>query len=168
MAVVIQMPKLGHTMTEGTVLQWHKRAGEKIREGESILTVETDKAEVEIEAPTAGVLARLIAGDGVKVPVGGPLGVITAEGEAIPAEFDHVTVSAHAVAEASGNSSTARAEASAPQRSASKRVIASPRAKRLAAERGVDLAGVAGTGADGMITEDDVKRAAELGTSAPA
>ena len=166
MAVVIQMPKLGHTMTEGTVLQWHKRAGEKIREGESILTVETDKAEVEIEAPTAGVLAKLIAGDGVRVPVGGPLGVITAEGEAIPAEFDQVTVSAHAVAEASGNSSTAKAEASAPQRS--KRVIASPRAKRLASERGIDLASLAGTGADGMITEDDVKRAGEQGTETSA
>jgi pyruvate dehydrogenase complex dihydrolipoamide acetyltransferase long form len=168
MAVVIQMPKLGHTMTEGTVIQWHKRAGDKIREGESILTVETDKAEVEIEAPSAGVLARLIAGDGVKVPVGGALGVITAEGEAVPAEFDRATVSAHAVAEASGSSSTARAEAAAPQRAASKRILASPRAKRLAAERGVDLASVAGTGADGMITEDDVKRAPEQGTSASA
>ncbi len=168
MAVVIQMPKLGRAMTEGTIPAMAKHAGEKIREGESILTVETDKAEVEIEAPSAGVLARLIAGDGVKVPVGGPLGVITAEGEAIPAEFDHVTVSAHAVAEASGNSSAARAEASAPPRSPSKRVIASPRAKRLAAERGIDLASIAGTGADGMITEDDVKRAAEQGTSGPA
>src|SRR5579864_355909 len=106
MAVVIQMPKLGHTMTEGTVLQWHKRAGDKIREGEPVLTVETDKAEVEIEAPGSGVLAKLIAADGVKVPVGGALGVITAEGEAVPAEFDHESVSAHAVAEVSGNSST--------------------------------------------------------------
>ena len=60
MAFLIQMPKLGHTMNEGTVIQWHKRAGDKIREGESILTVETDKAEVEVESPSAGVLARSI------------------------------------------------------------------------------------------------------------
>src|SRR5580704_7456030 len=94
MAFVIQMPKLGHTMTEGTVIQWHKKPGEKIREGESILTVETDKAQVEVEAPTAGVFAKLIAAEGLVIPVGGPLGVITAEGEAVPAEFDGVTSSA--------------------------------------------------------------------------
>ncbi len=93
MAFVIQMPKLGHTMTEGTVIQWHKQPGDKIREGESILTVETDKAQVEVEAPTAGVFAKLIAAEGLVVPVGGPLGVITAEGEAVPAEFDGVAAS---------------------------------------------------------------------------
>jgi pyruvate/2-oxoglutarate dehydrogenase complex dihydrolipoamide acyltransferase (E2) component/uncharacterized OsmC-like protein len=164
MAFVIQMPKLGHTMTEGTVIQWHKRAGEKIREGESILTVETDKAEVEVEAPTAGVLARLIAGDGVKVPVGGPLGVITAEGEAVPAEFDSAPSAALA---ASNIASAASVQRAVPARTSSKRVIASPRAKRMAAERGVDLASIAGTGADGMVTEDDVKRAAEQGASQP-
>ncbi|HVN26849.1 MAG TPA: 2-oxo acid dehydrogenase subunit E2 [Candidatus Binataceae bacterium] len=164
MAFVIQMPKLGHTMTEGTVIQWHKRAGEKIREGETILTVETDKAEVEVEAPTAGVLARVVAGDGIKVPVGGPLGVITAEGETVPAEFD----GAPSAAPAATASATPNAAAPATPRVASKRVIASPRAKRLAAEKGVDLASIAGTGADGMVTEDDVKRAAEQVASQPA
>ncbi len=158
MAFVIQMPKLGHTMTEGTVIQWHKRPGDKIREGESILTVETDKAQVEVEAPTAGVFAKLIATEGLVVPVGGALGVITAEGEAVPAEFDG---GASPAATTSTNVSTAKIETASPQRIASKRVIASPRAKRLAAERGIDLANVAGTGADGMVTEDDVKRASE-------
>lgn len=160
MAFVIQMPKLGHTMTEGTVIQWHKRPGEKIREGESILTVETDKAQVEVEAPTAGVFAKLIAAEGLVVPVGGPLGVITAEGEAVPAEFDGVASGTPAAAPASSSPSTSSATEAA-SRTASKRVIASPRAKRIAAERGVDLTSIAGTGADGMITEDDVKRAAE-------
>jgi pyruvate dehydrogenase complex dihydrolipoamide acetyltransferase long form len=171
MAFVIQMPKLGHTMTEGTVIQWHKRPGEKIREGESILTVETDKAQVEVEAPTAGVFAKLIAAEGLVVPVGGALGIITAEGEAVPAEFDGVASPATAASGASGASNDAAPSKSAtatPQRAASKRVIASPRAKRLAAERGVDLASVSGTGPDGMVTEDDVKRAAEQGASAAA
>ncbi len=166
MAFVIQMPKLGHTMTEGTVIQWHKQPGEKIREGESILTVETDKAQVEVEAPTAGVFAKLIAAEGLVVPVGGALGVITAEGEAVPSEFDGVATSAGHVA-ASTVPSASKVE-SAPQRGASKRVIASPRAKRMAAERGVDLVSIVGTGADGMVTEDDVKRAAEPGASASA
>jgi pyruvate dehydrogenase complex dihydrolipoamide acetyltransferase long form len=168
MAFVIQMPKLGHTMTEGTVIQWHKRPGEKIREGESILTIETDKAQVEIEAPAAGVFAKLIAAEGLVVPVGGPLGVITAEGEAVPAEFDRLASPAGVAAATSTNSSTSKIETAQPQRAASKRVIASPRAKRLAAERGLDLASIAGTGADGMVTEDDVTRAAGQGASTPA
>jgi pyruvate dehydrogenase complex dihydrolipoamide acetyltransferase long form len=168
MAFVIQMPKLGHTMTEGTVIQWHKRPGEKIREGESILTVETDKAQVEIESPAAGVFAKLIAAEGLVVPVGGALGVITAEGEAVPAEFDRLASPASAAAATSTNSSTSKIEAAKPQRAASGRVIASPRAKRLAAERGLALASIAGTGVDGMVTEDDVKHAAEQGASAPA
>src|SRR5579862_4189334 len=163
MAVVIQMPKLGHTMTEGTVLKWHKHAGDKIREGEAVLTVETDKAEVEIEAPAAGVLAKLIAADGVKVPVGGALGVIAAEGEAVPAEFDSIPNAAPA---ASPRAVAPKAEATT--RASTRRIIASPRAKRIAAEYGVDLASLVGTGADGMITEDDVKRVAEQGASHPA
>jgi pyruvate dehydrogenase E2 component (dihydrolipoamide acetyltransferase) len=163
MAFIIQMPKLGHTMTEGTVIQWHKQPGEKIREGESILTVETDKAQVEIEAPTAGVFARLIAAEGLVVPVGGPLGVITAEGEAVPAEFDRAP---DAPPPASANVSAPKT--AAPQGAESKRVIASPRAKRMATERSIDIASIAGTGADGMVTEDDVKRAAEQSASTPA
>src|SRR5579872_361472 len=115
MAFVIQMPKLGHTMTEGTVIQWHKHPGDKIREGESILTVETDKAQVEVEAPTAGVFAKLIAAEGLVVPVGGPLGVITAEGEAVPAEFDGVASPASPGA-VSNKSSAAKVEAVPPPR----------------------------------------------------
>jgi pyruvate dehydrogenase E2 component (dihydrolipoamide acetyltransferase) len=151
-------------MTEGTVIQWHKQPGAKIREGESILTVETDKAQVEVEAPMAGVFAKIIAAEGLLIPVGGPLGVITAEGEAVPAEFDGVSPGPATVAA----STIAPTSTIALQRSSSKRVIASPRAKRLAAEKGVDLATIAGTGADGMVTEDDVKRAAEQGASTPA
>lgn len=158
MAFVIQMPKLGHTMTEGTVIQWHKRPGESIREGESVMTVETDKAQVEIEAPNAGVLGKQIAAEGVVVAVGGPLGVIVAEGEAVPAEFDNIVNGAKAESSASANSASSNVKGAQPK-GASKRVIASPRAKRLAAERGIDIAALTGSGPDGMITEDDVKSA---------
>src|SRR5713226_9741982 len=81
MPFTIQMPKLGHTMTEGTVLKCHKRAGDQVRQGEAVLTVETDKAEVEIESPEAGVLARVLADEGSVVGVGLPLGEITQPGE---------------------------------------------------------------------------------------
>src|SRR5579885_3198642 len=86
MPFVIQMPKLGHAMTEGTVLRWHKRAGDKVAQGDPVLTVETDKAEVEVEAPAEGVIARLAAAEGDVVQVGGELAVIALKGESIPAD----------------------------------------------------------------------------------
>ncbi|HKF27951.1 MAG TPA: 2-oxo acid dehydrogenase subunit E2 [Candidatus Binataceae bacterium] len=153
MPVVIQMPKLGHAMTEGTVLLWHKRAGDAVAQGELVLTVETDKAEVEVEAPASGVLARLSAAQGEVVQVGGELAVIAVNGESIPA------ATAPTPAAPSPTVAAPRATAAtAPARGT--RVIASPRAKRIAAEAGVDLGRISGSGPDGMITEDDVRRAA--------
>lgn len=164
MPFVIQMPKLGHTTTEGTVVQWHKREGEKIKEGEAVLTVETDKAQVEVEAPTAGVLALLIVAEGQVAPVGAALGVITAEGEAVPADLLAAPASQAA---ATPPPAPPKAPPAAPKRTGG-RVIASPRAKRLAAERGIDLNTIAGSGPDGMVTEDDVKNAAAGPAPAPA
>ena len=109
--------------------------------------------------------AELIAAEGLVVPVGGPLGVIAAEGEAVPASLTALQARGTRVSATSTNASTSKIESVTPQRAASKRVIASPRAKRLAAERDIDLASVAGTGADGKVTEDDVKRAAEQSAS---
>ena len=154
MPFTIQMPKLGHAMTEGTVLRWHKQAGEKVAQGELVLTVETDKAEVEVEAPAAGVLARLSAAEGQVVQVGDELAVIALNGESIPTE----TASKPVVP---ARSDAAPAPKASPAASARKgRVPASPRAKRMAAEAGVDLEGITGSGPYGMITEDDVRRAA--------
>jgi pyruvate dehydrogenase E2 component (dihydrolipoyllysine-residue acetyltransferase) len=153
MPFIIQMPKLGHTMTEGTVVKWHKRRGDQVRQGEAVLTVETDKAEVEIESPEAGVLARVLAEEGSVVGVGLPLGEITRRGETA-GDSAPATNSTP-----SSNAGPARsAPPMAPKAPASKRIIASPRAKRLAAERGLDLTSVAGSGPDGLITEDDVRK----------
>ena len=161
MPFTIQMPKLGHTMTEGTVVKWHKHAGDQVRQGEAVLTVETDKAEVEIESPEGGVLARVLAEEGAVVGVGLPLGEITRAGE---------TASDAAVVApptpASNAAPTRSAPPMAPKTVASKRIIASPRAKRLAAERGLDLTSVAGSGPDGLITEDDVRKIGADSTSA--
>ena len=163
MPFVIQMPKLGHTMTEGTVLKWHKREGETISLGEAILQVETDKAEVEVESPTTGVLARRIADEGEVVQVGEPLGEIAQEGESLMASAPRA---AKAAAPVKPQSAAAAQSAPRPAAPASRgRVLASPRAKRLAAERGVDLATVGGSGPDGMITEDDVRTVAAGGAA---
>src|SRR5579885_2383148 len=155
MPFVIQMPKLGHAMTEGTVLRWHKRAGDKVAQGDPVLTVETDKAEVEVEAPAEGVIARLAAAEGDVVQVGGELAVIALKGESIPA--DEPKAKSAAVPQSAAPAAASKAVTAAP--SARGRVIASPRAKRIAAEAGIELAAISGTGPDGMITEDDVRRA---------
>jgi pyruvate/2-oxoglutarate dehydrogenase complex dihydrolipoamide acyltransferase (E2) component/uncharacterized OsmC-like protein len=162
MPLVIQMPKLGHAMTEGTVLQWHKRAGDTVARGELVLTVETDKAEVEVEAPASGVLARLSAAQGEVVQVGGELAVIAINGESIPAATTQTLSAPTPTVAAPGSRPTA---ATAPVRAG--RLIASPRAKRIAAEAGVDLGGISGSGPDGMITEDDVRRAAAAPAGGP-
>src|SRR5258707_8751864 len=133
MPFTIQMPKLGHTMTEGTVVKWHKRAGDHVRQGEAVLTVETDKAEVEIESPEGGVLARVLVEEGSVVGVGLPLGEIIRPGES--ASDAAPATNATPASNAAPNRS---APPTAPKASAIKRVTASPRAKRLAAERGLD------------------------------
>jgi pyruvate dehydrogenase E2 component (dihydrolipoamide acetyltransferase) len=165
MPFVIQMPKLGHTMTEGTVLKWHKHEGDAVREGEAILTVETDKAEVEVESPTAGMLARRIADEGEVVAVGGPLGEIQRDGESAVESASRASESMSPFrAPAPGRTMAPSASPSSPAPRA--RVLASPRAKRLAAERGVDLTRIVGTGDGGMVTEDDVRAFAAPSASA--
>lgn len=160
MPFVIQMPKLGHTMTEGTLLHFHKHEGDAVREGDAVLTVETDKTEVEVESPVAGVIAHLAAAEGQVVPVGGALMVIARDGETVDAAAASSPAAKHEAQRAAAVSRPS-APATPARAGARTRVVASPRAKRIAAERGLDLAGVAGTGPDGMITEDDVKRALE-------
>ncbi len=173
MPLMIQMPKLGHTMTEGTVLKWHKHAGDQVREGETVLTVETDKAEIEVDSPAAGVLARVLAEEGAVVAVGLPLGEIVRAGESAsegpPATSStkEATLSNKEKSGAAQNSAAHPiARAAAINASAGKRVVASPRAKRLAAERGLDLSSVAGSGPDGLVTEDDVRKISAAGVQA--
>ncbi len=161
MAFVIQMPKLGHTMTEGTVLEWHKHEGDSVKQGESILTVETDKAQVEVESPVDGTLGRQVASQGQVVQVGGAVGVIVDKGEHVPADLSQAQ---SATPETDGSASAPgeqRPEGSTmtARRAAGGRVLASPRAKRLAAERGIDLSAITGSGPNGLVTEDDVKSA---------
>jgi pyruvate dehydrogenase E2 component (dihydrolipoamide acetyltransferase) len=176
MSLMIQMPKLGHTMTEGTVLKWHKHAGDQVREGETVLTVETDKAEIEVDSPAAGVLARVLADEGAVVAVGLPLGEIVRAGESAseiapptPSGKEATLSNKEKSGAAQNSAAHPIARAAATNASAGKRVVASPRAKRLAAERGLDLSSVAGSGPDGLITEDDVRKIGAAGAhAAPA
>ena len=159
MATNVVMPQMGYDMREGTVVRWYKAEGDTVDRGEVIADIETDKATVEFEAYTGGVLGRIVAEAGVAVPVGELIAIITEPGEAVPEAA--VPAAAPAAAESAPAPAPAAAEpapaAASPAPSADGGVRASPIARRLARERGIDLALVTGTGPNGRITERDVE-----------
>ena len=155
MATNVVMPQMGYDMREGTVVRWHKQEGETVDRGEVIADIETDKATVEFEAYTGGVLGRIVAEAGIAVPVGELIAIITEPGEAVPEAVAPAPAAAPAAPAATPEPAPAApAPAAAP---ADGEVRASPIARRLARERGIDLALVAGTGPNGRITERDVE-----------
>lgn len=179
MATNVVMPQMGYDMREGTVVRWYKQEGETVDRGEVIADIETDKATVEFEAYTGGVLGRIVAQEGIAVPVGNLIAIITEPGEAVP---DAPAAPAPAAAPASAPAPAPEpAAAPAPAPAASPpatpatpssdgQVRASPIARRLARERGIDLSTVAGTGPNGRITERDIEnyQPAAAPASAPA
>ena len=160
MATSIVMPQMGYDMHEGKVVRWLKKEGEEVTRGEVIAEIETDKATVEYEAYTGGVMAKIVAEEGIAIPVGGLIAVMTAPGEAIPEDI--LTDAAIALAADSPSPAAAAVQAlegpiSAAATSAdTEEVRASPLARRLAKERGFDLATITGTGPGGRITEADI------------
>ncbi len=152
MAKEIVMPKLGLTMTEGTVSKWLKKVGDEVKEGEPLFEVETDKLTNTIESSASGVLRHIFVEEGTTVPLFGKLAIVAAADEDISALLGGAAPAAAAAPEAAAASAPA-----APARAAGERIIAAPAAKKLAKELGIDLALVTGTGPNGRITLDDVK-----------
>jgi pimeloyl-ACP methyl ester carboxylesterase len=157
-ASLIVMPKWGMSMQEGLILQWLKQEGDPVVEGEPLLEVETEKMTSVVESPAAGTLARIVYAAGCRVPVAQVIGLVTAPGEAVPADFP----TAQAAAPAADAVSAAPAEASPTERSESAPtgiIPATPVARRLAKMHGLDLARIHGSGPRGTITKEDVERA---------
>jgi len=198
----IQMPKLSDTMTEGTLISWKKKKGDKVSAGEVIAEIETDKATMEWESPEDGTLTEIYVEEGGKVNVGDKIAFIGEEGEEAPKEEKkEEKPKAEPKEEKKGQAETEeqppaekeeeetappqekekaakraepkaapekpKAPAERSTRTDEARVKASPVARRVAAELGVDLASVNGTGPEGRVTETDV-RAAAKSKSAPA
>ena len=158
MATNVVMPQMGYDMREGTVVRWYKQEGETVDRGEVIADIETDKATVEFEAYTGGVLGRIVAEAGIAVPVGELIAIITEPGEAVPEVAAPAPAPPAAAPAPTAAPSPEPAPApAAPPPSADGEVRASPIARRLARERGIDLALVTGTGPNGRITERDVE-----------
>jgi pyruvate dehydrogenase E2 component (dihydrolipoamide acetyltransferase) len=149
------MPKMGDGMEEGTLLEWLKKDGEKVKSGEVIGNIQTDKATLELEAPGNGTLTGILLAAGGTVPVGVPIALILRDGESIPANWGSGEA-APAATEAPVAETTTAPAATSTTNSSDSRIKASPLAKRIAAELGVDLAGVTGSGPDGRIVQKDV------------
>ena len=168
MATSIVMPQLGYDMREGTIVRWLKQEGEDVAPREVIAEIETDKAVVEFSPTTGGVLGRIVAQEGAVVAVGQPIAVITDPGEALP--DDMAGLAPEAVEEAAPVVETVAAEVAAPAPGSADggEVRASPIARRLAREHGVNLATVTGSGPGGRVVESDVLAAAEVAAAAAA
>ena len=169
MSISIQMPKLADTMTEGTLVRWLKKVGDKVKVGDIIAEIETDKATMEMESFEEGILHKISVQDGQKVAVGQEIAVLLERGEkeitpprpapTVPqpgAAQPAPAAQPAAKAGAGAPSPTPAASATPALTNAEGRVKASPLARKLAAERGVDLARIAGTGPGGRITREDV------------
>ncbi len=173
MAKEVRLPQLGQTMEEGTIVNCLLKVGDEVKKGDVIFEIETDKATLEMESPADGFVKHILVEVDETLAVGAPLLVLGEEDEKVPQSFvDSLKGRAPAAApQAAPVEQVAPAEAAKaePQPAASVgRVMASPRAKKLAGELGVDLTALTGTGPAGKITEQDVKDAAASKPAKPA
>lgn len=161
MPVNIEMPKLSDTMTEGTLIKWHKKVGDQVDIGDIIAEVETDKATMEMEAFDEGVISQILIQEGEKAPVGSTLAVLGGDdAEPAPAAIQSSTpASLPAQATVSG---TAPVSTTTPVAAVAngERIKASPLARKVASELGVSLSGITGSGPAGRIVRSDVDAAA--------
>ncbi|KPN74818.1 MULTISPECIES: 2-oxoglutarate dehydrogenase complex dihydrolipoyllysine-residue succinyltransferase [Neisseria] len=146
MIVEVKVPVLSESVSEGTLMSWHKKVGEYVERDEILIDVETDKVVLEVPSPQAGVLVEIVAQDG----------------ETVVAEQLLAKIDTEAKAEASApaaESKPAEAPAAAPAASNAQAGVAMPAAAKLAAEKGVDIASVQGSGRDGRVLKEDVQNA---------
>ena len=157
MATPVIMPKFGMAQEEGTILRWHKVEGDHVHKGDVILEVMTDKVDMEVEALSDGILAGVRYGPDTTLPVTTVIAYLLAPGEELPAD------AAAPIADAAPAPAEVAAKPAAPEKSD---VKASPVAQRVAADAGVDLRTVQGSGPGGRIQRADVEAALAAGSQA--
>jgi 2-oxoglutarate dehydrogenase E2 component (dihydrolipoamide succinyltransferase) len=178
----IQMPQLGETIVEGTILKWLKQEGEPVERDEPLFEISTDKVDTEVPSPVAGTLTKIVVAEGQTVPVGTELALIDsgdgagagsgADVSAAPATPAAPAATAAPTSPPTSETTSAREPAPAPSLAVPDRgprsQILSPLVRKLAAEHGLDLSQVVGTGTGGRITKKDVEAAIAAGTGAAA
>ncbi|MGV6875154.1 pyruvate dehydrogenase complex dihydrolipoamide acetyltransferase [Pseudochelatococcus sp. B33] len=187
MSVKILMPALSPTMEKGNLAKWLKKEGDTIKSGDVIAEIETDKATMEVEAVDEGVIAKILVPEGTAdVPVNEVIAIVAEEGEDVAAVAASGATAAPAAAPAPAGEAAPAAPAPAPApatvpaaaptpvaapapaAASGERIFASPLARRLAKEAGIDLAAVKGTGPYGRIIERDIEAAIKTGVAQPA
>ncbi|MBT4758053.1 MAG: 2-oxo acid dehydrogenase subunit E2 [Opitutae bacterium] len=182
MATLIDMPKLSDTMTVGTLVRWLKNEGDPVTNGDMVAEVETDKATMEVECFDEGILIKRYCGEGDEIAVGDPIAAIGEAGEEAPAvtnsaapapaaeapEPAAVVEAPAAAAPAPVAVPAAPAPVAAPAASTGERIKASPLAKKIAGEKGIDLASIQGSGPGGRILKEDVLNAKPVAASPAA
>ncbi|MET0558729.1 MAG: biotin/lipoyl-containing protein, partial [Solirubrobacterales bacterium] len=181
MAEVV-MPRLSDSMEEGTILTWLKQVGDQVAVGDELVEIETDKANMAYEADVAGVLTEILAQEGETLPIGSPIAVV-GDGEGPGARAEPAASAATAHGESSegqaqvtgsaappsggvardGGAGQTGAEPADGSGQATSRVKASPVARRLARDKGLDLGSISGSGPNGRIVKADVERAVAAG-----
>ncbi len=170
MATNILMPALSPTMTEGTLARWLKKEGDEVKAGDVLAEIETDKATMEVEAVDEGVLGKILVADGTTgVKVNAPIGVMVDAGESVsspaPAAPPAATKAETPVPSPPPQAAKPVANGHAPD---TERVFASPLARRMAKQAGVDLATLTGSGPNGRIIKADIEAAQQGGAPKPA
>ena len=185
MATNILMPALSPTMTEGTLTRWLKKEGEPVKAGDVIAEIETDKATMEVEAVDEGVLGKILVSDGTQgVKVNEPIAILVEEGEDVPADAapspagKPAPPSAPAAPQAEPEPAAKPAPSPPPAPAVARggnghdaggeRIFASPLARRMAKQAGIDLSALKGSGPNGRIVKADIEAAQQRGVAAPA
>ena len=189
MPINIEMPKLSDTMTEGTLIKWHKNVGDSVEIGDILAEVETDKATMEMEAFDEGTLTEIRIQEGEKATIGGVLAVLDGDGDSDgdgededdadesgkedapepeesedePSEDDDSEEEAGSASGKKESSKPAKEKSSSPSQGDGGRVKASPLARKVADEHGIDISGIEGTGPGGRIVRKDVEAAGKSG-----
>ncbi|MBA4027597.1 MAG: hypothetical protein C0475_00370 [Planctomyces sp.] len=159
----LTMPRLSDTMEAGTIVKWHVKPGQRLRSGDVVADIETDKATMELQTFDDGVVSGLSVAEGQSVPVGTL--ILTWEGGSTSQPMPQAAAAAAPEADAHGSNGHPRPAEPQP---AAERVVASPLARKVAADAGVDLRAVQGTGPGGRITRQDVESAISSGVPMPA
>ncbi len=170
MAELIKLPKMSDTMTEGVIVRWSVKVGDTVKSGDILAEVETDKATMDMEVYAKGTVLQLLVEEGNAIPVDGPIAIVGTPGEDVQALLANASSAPASTAvtpvqESAPSITTAPVAVSASTQN-DERLKASPLAKKIAAEKGIDLNAIAGSGENGRIVKKDLENATPSSQSA--
>lgn len=163
----ITLPQLGESVAEGTIARWFKQPGDRIERDETLVEIHTDKVNAEYPSPAAGVVREILAPEGATLPVGAEIAVIEVEGAAGTDSAERASAPATAAESAEKPATRPVPAARATDSAGNGRARMSPFVRRVAAEHGIDVAQLSGTGLGGRVTKDDVLRYLKEAPAAP-